>query len=273
MTKTTVKIAAGVLATAVATAVVFGPRVVKNLWLSGREQLQDKAREFVDPKVELREAVKQAEAELPKAVTDIKFAIRATDEQIAELTEALQQRQEGLVLIERDIERLAGPVRDGKPCALRGETLSAKAARQEAVRLLEKKKDYEQQIRKTTTLLETSRDHRESLQAELVKAETAVAEFKYRAKSVQTKIALNEAAQRVEQIQVQYNGHALAAIPSSLDELERDLDRRLEENGQRARMRESLSAEDEYINTVREEDLLAELDKLHPAEPGAKDED
>ncbi len=272
MTKTTMKIGTALLGTALVAVAALGSSLAKGVFHSGRQYVQQKARAFVSPVVAFQDAVRQAESQLPQVVTDLKFAIQATDEQLKALTRMQEVRQEGLRLIDRDLETLAGSVRDSQPLELRGTRLSVEQARQEAARLMAKKKQYEQQLKDQSSLQAKVRQQKQRLEHQLLQAEIAMNEFANKARHVRSKIALNDAAERVEQIALKANGNPLAGLPSTLDELDQELDRRLQERTERTRMREDLDGPDEYIAKVREAQLLGELARLYPADPEPREE-
>jgi hypothetical protein len=98
-----------------------------------------------------------------------------------------------------------------------------------------------------TALVRKLREQKEQVEQELARATGVMQEFGTKAKQVQAKIALVKAGERIQALKTAISERIKAAAPTSLDDLDRDLDRRLQEHQERTRMDGEMNANDTYI--------------------------
>lgn len=269
MIKRIVYAAAGIAALGALATIVLGTSTFINLLGTGRQKIQETAREYIDPQVELEAAVRQAEGKLPKAIVGLRMALSDTEKELASQAKAIGEATEGLRLIEADLKTLAAAIHGNSGCELRGKHLSPEQAAREAARLMQKRKDYQNMVERRTTLVAKIREQKKKMEQELAAAETLAAEFASKARQVEGKIALTKAVERLDSLTKTTRGLAVG-VPANLEQLDRDLDRRLAETEERTKLREGLST-DEYAEAAGQARLLDELKELYPGH-GDKEE-
>ena len=226
------------------------------------QKIQETAREYTDPQVELDAAVQQAEKQLPKAIVGLRMAVADTEKELAIQAKAIGQATEGLKLIEADLKMLAAAVHGSRGCELRGKDLTQAQATREAARLMEKRNEYRDTLERRTALVAKVREQKTKMEQELVAAETLAANFSSKARQVEGKIALAKAIQRLDSLTKTTRGLATSG-PANLEQLDRDLDRRLAETEERTKLREGVSS-DEYADVASQASLVEELKELYP---------
>jgi hypothetical protein len=256
---------AAVAALGAVAAVVLGPWHFRNLVGTGRARLQEQAREFTDPAVELQTLVRNAEKQLPKEIVALRMALDDLGKELTTQATAISETTEGLRLIEADLERLAAAVHSGSACKLRGRHLDPTETAQEAARLMLKRSEYQGLIRRRTALVANLREQRGKFEEELAAAEAILLDFANGVKRVEGKLALVKAMERIQTFKGITNSHRTSA-PSTLNQLDRDLDRRLAETEERSKLRDGVSAPDTYAEAARQSRLLAELKEIYPAQ-------
>jgi phage shock protein A len=131
-----------------------------------------------------------------------------------------------------------------------------------AERLLRKRHDLEDAVKTREGMIDTLRKQHGKLKEQLAEAERACSEFQTQAGQVQGKLALLKAAERVERLREMTKPAGFEATPVSLDGLERDIDRRIQESEQRQAFRENLTPKDDYTQAAKDLNVAAELDAL-----------
>ena len=262
MLKKVVSVTAVLAAVLLVGGLILGRSLLRGVLLTGREKIQQQTRDLglVDPGVELEAVAEQVARDLPKTLSELKLAARDLAKEQVVQAEALRETQSGLTLVEADLRSLAPAVVEGQGAELRGRRLAPEEAKSLAGRLIHRQRDYQKMIQARTALLGKLTGEQEQLEHEIAAAETAISSFTSRKKHLEAKIALVKAGQRVEALKTASHRHASAAMPGSLDQLDRQLEGRLLEQQARQQIREEDAAPDRYIATVRDESLLAELE-------------
>ena len=260
---------AALLATAVG-LLVLGPTHLTGLFRTGRAKIQAEAENLIDPAEELKAKAEALSQTLPAEMAALKMALRDGERALAAQAGEISTLTQGLALVESDLKELSPAVQAGQACRLRGRTLSAAEAGDEAARLLRKRNNYREMIAGRSALVEKVRRQQAELQRQLARGEAAIAELASRTQSLQSKIALVKASEAIEAAKTAADERTFAVVPSSLDELERRLDQRIEEAQQRRSLADGLGA-DEHLESVRHAGLLAELRKFSGAAAGDKE--
>lgn len=270
MFKTTRNMVVLVLGLTALGALTVGPGLLVKLWRSGRAKVQARARALVDPQVELDEAVRTMERQLPKEIASLKIALRGCGKEATDQACEIRELAAGSRLIEADLKHLAASIHKGEGADLRGRRLDPQQCRQEAGRLLAKRKHYDSMVDRRKTLLAKLRQQEKDITRALAKTEAAMQEYGTKRRQLAAKIALLKAGERIQDLKKITETHSSADASSSLARLDRALDHRLQEQAERAKLQQGL-VEDGYIQSVRDTDVLEELRRLYPPAKQAQD--
>lgn len=247
-------------------AVILGRDVLSNVLRTGRARARAAAREHaIDGEVEIEARVKEIQQRLPADIVALRGALRETDQLMTTGVVACKELADGLRLLDSDLATLAGHLRNGEGCDIRGKELSLSDARGMATDLLQRRADYVQRIKARQAAIDTLRAQREKVHEQLAAAERALADFGAKAKQVKAKLALVKVAERIDRLRRATGPNGFVVTPASLDGLERDLDRRIEEADVRHEFVEGLTSKDEYAEAAKEANVVAQLDALFPA--------
>jgi len=261
---------AGVVLGAIGLA-LLGRTLVWQLWESGRAAVQEKAAGVVTPEIAVDTAVERTKRDLAARVVAARSAVETNTRHLETQVRTLGELEEGERLLASDLRTLAPHVLKGEACTLRGRSISKEEAKAMASRLAAKRQDYEKRLAAHRQLVEKLRQQQAQLQASLAATDDLVQQFAAKAKSAESKLALVRAAEGLEKIQAETAAASNGPVASSLDALHRTLDRRLAETQERVKLGDQLTAPDEYVQTVRDTELMAELSRLAPAASADKE--
>lgn len=267
--QTVVRLVVAFAATVIVAALLLGVDQVKNIWATARAKATQQAREqLIDPSVELDQAVSKVTEELPRDLANLKAARQDCQAGLVTQAKAVSDLQEGLRLVSEDLKVLAQCVRLGRDCRIRGTEFDTEKARQEASRLLAKRDQYNNELMTRTEVAKRLRSQDEQLASAIAAAEESMRTFSAKSQEVASKIALLKVGQRIEAMSGLMNDRGGRATESSLRQLDRDLDRRLQEQSERSRLRGDLGSGDEYLRQARDTQMLEELGRV--SAPGDK---
>jgi phage shock protein A len=271
MFKHVLKVTMAGVALAIIGLALLGRTLVWQLWESGRTAVQEKAARVVPPEIALDSAVERTKQDLAARVVAVRSAIDTNARHLETQLRLVRELEEGQRLVASDLRTLAPHVLKGEASTLRGRSISKEEAKAMASRLAAKRQDYEKRLAAHRELVDKLRQQQAQLQASLAATEDLVQQFAAKAKSVESKLALVRAAEGLEKMQVETAAASNSPVASSLDALNRTLDRRLAETQERLRLGDQLTAPDQYQQAVRDADLMAELTRLAPAAPAGSE--
>lgn len=252
-------------------AAVLGPTFL-HLVKSWQAKARETANEYVDPAVRLESTVQDTLKILPQEISRLKTARAGCNEEVAAQNKAIADLKEGMRLVEGDLKVLATASQRGEGCQIRGKQYSVAEATEEGGRLLAKLKQYDSDIQGRSLLLAKVQKQARDLDAAITAAEHAARDFSARSQEAVAKVELLRAGERVQAIRESAKGFTAADSTASLEGLNKDLDRRLQEQEERARMTDNMAAGDPYLDQARQTSVVEDLKRYAVTEPASRQE-